>query len=152
MSYMEDIREELADEEKEQKRKNGFNFAAFIMPHIWGLCNGVYIGLIALFPIAAPFVSFYLGFKGTELAYEKSYVKPERFYKKQRRWQCIAVVYLIAVIAIIVGFMFDDLKYYFTQKAEIDKLIEKTLDEEKELRKKVEILTSEDCLNYYWDG
>lgn len=122
------------------------------MPHIWGICNGVYIGLIALFPLAAPFVSFYLGFKGTELAYEKSSGTPERFYKKQRGWQYVAVVYLIAVTAIGVEFIFDDLKYYFTKKVEINRLIEKTLDEEKELKKKVEILTSEECLNYYWDG
>lgn len=112
MSYMEDISNELKDEQKEQQeqeceRKYGFNFAAFIMPHIWGLCNGVYIGLIALFPIAAPFVAIYLGTKGTELAYEKSFGTPERFYKKQRRWQYAAVVYAVTVIALIIGFMID---------------------------------------------
>lgn len=155
MSYTEEMREELADEQKEQQeqeRKIGFNFAAFIMPHIWGLCNGVYMGLLALFPIAAPFVSLYLGFRGTKLAYEKSDGRQEEFYKKQRRWQFVAVVYLIAVIAMIVGFMYDDIKNYFAQNAERNRLIEKTLDEKEELRRKIEILTSEECLNDYWDG
>ena len=60
MNFMEENNEEIVVEQKEQEKKFGFNFAAFIMPPIWGLFNGVYVGLIALFPLAAPIVSFYV--------------------------------------------------------------------------------------------
>lgn len=41
---------ELEENQAKTKLKN-FNFAAFIMPHIWGIGNGVYRGLLALIPI-----------------------------------------------------------------------------------------------------
>lgn len=73
---------ELEENQAKTKLKN-FNFAAFIMPHIWGIGNGVYRGLLALIPILYPFVGFYLGFLETSLRFIKNIKQRRNFIKSK---------------------------------------------------------------------
>lgn len=153
MCNTENIETELKEEQDKKKdKKHRFNFAAFIMPQFWGIGNKVYLGLLALIPILYPFIGIYLGINGTKLAYENSYETSEKFYQKQRRWQYVAIVYVVAIIALLFGVMFDDFKCYFTNKAEINRLIEKTLVEKEILEQNVEILTAEEYVDAFMDG
>lgn len=104
---VEKIEAELEENQAKKKLKK-YNFAAFIMPHIWGIGNGVYIGLLALIPILYPFVGIYLGLFGNELAFYQKYQTEETFYKKQRGWAVAAIVYIIAIIALLVAFFYGN--------------------------------------------
>ena len=141
---------ELEENQAKTKLKN-FNFAAFIMPHIWGIGNGVYIGLLALIPILYPFVGFYLGFFGNELAFYKKYQTEEKFYKNQRCWAFAAIVYIIAIIALLVVRFYGNYETYKANKKEQNRLIEKTENEMQALEEKYDILTSEEYLSEFCD-
>jgi len=63
--------------------------------------------LLALIPIVGFGISFWLGFKGRELAWRKgNWSSIEEFNKSQRRWSIAGVVVLIAAVAInvLLGF------------------------------------------------
>lgn len=89
-----------------------WNWAAFLMPAVWGLFSGVpYTAILfgaALLPpmvqlIVMVVVSVFLGAKGNELAWRgKKWRSVEHFKAFQKQWTSWAVKLTIAVVALLV--------------------------------------------------
>ena len=95
---------------------NSFNWGAFALWPIWGFGNKMsylfvvyvvlsiasYLVVPALIAIA---ISFYLGFKGNKLSWEKKdWASIERFEKIQHRWNVAGIVVIVVplIIALII--------------------------------------------------
>jgi hypothetical protein len=89
-----------------------WNWAAFLMPAIWGLFSGVPYTIIlfgaALLPTGVQFMvmlgaSLFLGFKGNELAWRgKKWSSVEHFNSFQKQWTSWAVKLTIAVGVLLI--------------------------------------------------
>jgi hypothetical protein len=89
-----------------------WNWAAFLMPAVWGLFSGVpYTAVLfgaALLPYGYQLIvmvsaSLFLGYKGNELAWRgKKWRSVEHFNAFQKQWASWAVKLTIAVGAILV--------------------------------------------------
>lgn len=94
---------------------NKFNWGAFALWHFWGFGNKMsylfvvyvvlsiasYLVVPALIAIA---ISFYLGFKGNKLSWEKKdWASIERFEKIQHRWNVAGIV--VIVVPLIIAFI-----------------------------------------------
>ena len=67
----------------------GWNWGAFLIAPIWGIFNRVWIALLGFIPIPllGLIISFILGAKGNELAWQsKKWESIEHFYRTQRKW------------------------------------------------------------------
>jgi hypothetical protein len=74
----------------------GLCWGGFLMNWIWGVCNGTYIALLALLPVAGFIMPFYLLFKGRELAWRnKRWDSVEHFNRVQRNWSIAGLVLTI---------------------------------------------------------
>jgi hypothetical protein len=92
-----------------------WNWAAFLMPAVWGLFSGVpYTAILfgaALLPpqlqlIVMASASVYLGLKGNELAWRgKKWRSVEHFQAFQKQWASWAVKLTIAVAAILLFYV-----------------------------------------------
>jgi hypothetical protein len=92
-----------------------WNWAAFLMPAVWGLFSGVPYTVIlfgaAFLPTNLQFAvmvaaSLFLGFKGNELAWRgKKWRSVEHFNAFQKQWTSWAVKLTIAVGAILIFFV-----------------------------------------------
>lgn len=85
----------------------GWCWGGLLLNAIWAIRFRVWLGLLALIPIVGFGISFWLGFKGRELAWRKgNWTNIEEFNKSQRRWSIAGVVVLIAavVINVLLGF------------------------------------------------
>ncbi len=96
------------------KEIKGWNWAAFLIPPLWGLFSGVPIAIIMLglyLPIFSDEMrvialivgSIFLGFRGNELAWKgKKWKSVEHFKKVQKKWLSWAVtlniIYLIFIL------------------------------------------------------
>jgi hypothetical protein len=88
-----------------------WNWAAFLMPAVWGLFSGVpYTAILfgaAFLPPTVQLVvmviaSIYLGVKGNEHAWRgKKWRSPEHFLAFQKQWTSWAVKLTVAVIALL---------------------------------------------------
>lgn len=102
------VEETVENEENKATEKiplvGDFCVAGFLMPHFWGICNGIKIAWLAFIPIVYPFLAFYFGAEGYRLAYEnkKWNVSIEEFCAKQKKWLKGSIIYAIVVVAIIV--------------------------------------------------
>lgn len=82
----------------------GWNWAAFSLSIIWGICNSVWISLLCLIPLVGFFVSLYLGIKGNELAWKKQkWISVEDFKQTQKKWQPWGIVFFILWILSTAG-------------------------------------------------
>jgi len=93
----------------------GWNWGAFFLGWIWGICNRVYISLIALIPL--PFLglimAFVLGAYGSQWAWEKkSWDGAEHFRRIQKKWAwwgfgvfvgCLMLPIIAGIIVMAVG-------------------------------------------------
>lgn len=85
----------------------GWCWGGLLLNAIWAIRFRVWLGLLALIPIVGFGISFWLGFKGRELAWRKgNWTNIEEFNKSQRRWSIAGVIVLIAavVINVLIGF------------------------------------------------
>ena len=89
--------------------KKKFNWGAFLLTWIWGICNKVYITLfiipIAYIPkvglIINIFISIWLGFNGNKLALKnKKNDDLENFLKHQKKWAIAGFIYCFIIILI----------------------------------------------------
>ena len=88
----------------------GWNWGAFFLTWIWGICNGTLIALLSLIPGIHFVMMFVLGFKGNEWAWKnKEWESVEQFHAVQRKWAAWAVglwlIMLGVVLAFIVGIL-----------------------------------------------
>ena len=90
---------ELATVPEEVK---GWNWGAFVLTWIWGICNGVLIALLCLIPLFGFIWAFVLGVKGNEWAWRnKKWDSVEHFKSTQRSWNIAGIV--LFAISIVVG-------------------------------------------------
>ena len=88
----------------------GWNWGAFLLNLIWGIGNSVWISLLCLIPYAALVMSFVLGAKGNEWAWQsRRWDSVEHFRKTQRTWRnwgigLLIVSLLLYTVLFIVGF------------------------------------------------
>jgi hypothetical protein len=92
-----------------------WNWAAFLMPSVWGIFSGVPYTVVlfgaVLLPPLAQFVvmvcaSVYLGARGNELAWKgKKWRSVEHFNAFQKQWTSWAVKLTLAVVAVLLFFM-----------------------------------------------
>lgn len=74
---------------------NKFCWPGFIMPHFWGIGNGLTIGFLALFiPVVGLVLSFVFGFCGYQTAYEKGRYDKIQFFDMQVKWRKAAIIYV----------------------------------------------------------
>lgn len=79
----------------------GWSWGAFLLNWIWAVSNRTWVGLLALVPYVGLVMSFYLGFKGRELAWRnKRWESLEHFNHVQRRWSIWACVLIFGVAGI----------------------------------------------------
>lgn len=96
---------------KELDRKlDKWNWGAFCLTWIWGVCNNAYLMLIALLPIGHLVMAIIGGVKGTRWAWEGGNWKEEdykRFEERQKGWMIAGLIVLgITVLFTIMLFSF----------------------------------------------
>ncbi len=94
---------------------NRWNWAAFLMPAVWGLFSGVpFTGLLfaaAFLPSSAQLLimiiaSLFLGFKGNQLAWRgKKWQSVEHFHSFQQKWASWSIKLSAAIGAILIIFI-----------------------------------------------
>ena len=78
----------------------GFCWGAFCMTPIWSIGNRVWPGLLSLLPGLGILVTFWLGFRGRQLAWAKGgWQSVDHFNRVQRRWSIIGAIVMAALIA-----------------------------------------------------
>lgn len=79
----------------------GWNWGAFSLNMIWGIGNNVWIALLCLIPFFGIVMTFVLGAKGNEWAWQnKKWDSIEHFKSSQRKWALWGLV--ISVFPILV--------------------------------------------------
>jgi hypothetical protein len=79
----------------------GVSLGAFFLTIFWSIGNRVWIGLFSLVPILGYAISFYLGFKGRELAWKaRRWESLEKFNSTQRKWSIATIVLIPAIIGL----------------------------------------------------
>jgi len=78
-----------------------WNWGAFFWTWIWGICNNVWIALLALTPIGNIIMPFVLGAKGSQWAWEnKDWDGEEHFIRIQHRWSFSGVLLFLLLITV----------------------------------------------------
>ena len=92
----------------------GWNWGAFLLHWIWGICNNTYIAFLTWVPIFGYIFMFVLGAKGNQWAWENNTWRDvEHFKNTQKKWAIGGVIaYLIVILlaVVIVSFVFGMMK------------------------------------------
>ncbi len=86
----------------------GWNWGAFFLGWIWGICNSVWIALVQLIPFAFVWLvmAFILGAKGNEWAWKaKKWDSVEHFKRVQKNWALAALTVFLVGVAILILFI-----------------------------------------------
>jgi hypothetical protein len=82
----------------------GWNWGAFVLTWIWGICNDVLIALLCFIPVFGIAWAFVLGVKGNEWAWQhKKWDSIEHFKSTQRSWNTAGIIIFAISIAILVA-------------------------------------------------
>lgn len=77
---------------------NKWSWGAFVFTWIWGVGNSVWTSFLVFIPIFGIFYRFYLGFKGREMAWEKSqWRNADEFKRMQDKWDFWAKILFAAI-------------------------------------------------------
>ena len=86
---------------------NNFNWGAFLLSWIWGVCHSVWISLLCLIPYVNFVMIFVLGFNGNKWAWEKckDTMSADEFDARQKSWTKGALIYIVVIfiLGVIVG-------------------------------------------------
>lgn len=86
------------------------------MNWIWAVFNKTWIGLLCLVPYVGFVFSFYLGFKGRELAWRnKRWDSLEHFNRVQKKWSVWGLVLFLGVAVILAAIAIPAYQQYVTQ-------------------------------------
>lgn len=94
-----------------------WNWGAFSLNWIWGICNSVWIALLCFIPYFNLAWAIVLGIKGNEWAWRnKKWDSIEHFKSTQRSWNIAGIVVfvvsiVIAIVAIIVAVVIPAVLY-----------------------------------------
>lgn len=81
----------------------GWNWGAFLLTWIWGICNGTLISLLSLLPGVHIIMMFVLGAKGNEWAWRnKNWQSIEQFHKTQKKWAVWGLALFLLGFAVLV--------------------------------------------------
>lgn len=81
-----------------------WNWGAFWLTWIWGICNKSYIALLVFVPVANIIIPFYLGANGNELAWRNRYWDDvDEFKQCQKAWSIAGWIF-IGIVIIIMSF------------------------------------------------
>ncbi|MDR1888888.1 MAG: pilin [Zoogloeaceae bacterium] len=73
----------------------GWSWGAFLLDWIWAIGNSTWIGLLALIPFVSLIISFILGFKGREWAWENNrWESVAHFNRVQKLWTIWGLVFI----------------------------------------------------------
>lgn len=146
--------EEMNVESEDRPLEWKFCWAGFIMPQFWGIGNGLLIGLLAWIPVVFPFIALYFGFAGYESAYYKTrhLNTKEEFRKKQKVWNIISFIYIVAFVSIVVYYNWSGISNYMRNKKELNLIIEQTEEQQSRLIEEMIKLTDAESLKPYIDG
>ncbi len=79
----------------------GFSWGGLLFSPVWSIGNRVWPGLLTLIPGLGILVSFWLGFKGRELAWRKGgWQSVAHFERVQRRWTVVGVIGFVVVVVV----------------------------------------------------
>ena len=88
----------------------GWSWGAAFLTWIWGLCNHVYISLLAFVPFVNLVFWIVLGIKGNEWAWRsKKWQSVEAFKSTQRKWNIAGIIVLVLSIIMMVLLIFSSL-------------------------------------------
>lgn len=91
----------------------GWNWGAFWLTWIWGFNNDVLISFLGLIPVVNIFMSFYLGFKGSELSWKyKRWENPQQFYNAQKKWTIAGWITMVIIITPLLLLMKDQYQVF----------------------------------------
>lgn len=81
----------------------GWNWGAFFFGWLWGICNKVWIALLAAIPYVGVIMHIVLGVKRNEWAWQhKRWDSMEHFKSTQKKWGIAGVVVFVASVIILV--------------------------------------------------
>ncbi len=104
-----------------------WNWGAFFLNWIWGLCNGVYISLLVMVPFIGPIMVIVLGAKGSQWAWQKKVWRDvEHFKAVQKKWAVAGTVLLVASIVFVLVLF----KIYYQDIMIIAEIVEIELNKE----------------------
>ena len=103
-----------ANSKQEPPILNLWNWGAFVLPWIWGVCNNIYWPLVIIalnfIPYAGPFLGFaisiYLGIFGNKLAWNKvqnNHLDHKRFTRIQGLWNTAGILTFILLLLVVVS-------------------------------------------------
>lgn len=104
----------------------GWNWGAFCLTWIWGICNGTYIALLCLIPAVSFVMMFILGAKGNEWSWNnKDWASVEEFHRAQKRWAIAGLslwaVFVTFVVVVPIGLLGWGVKTEWPQITEMFK-------------------------------
>jgi hypothetical protein len=96
----------LTEKTGDRRRLRKWNWAAFLLSPFWTLANGLDKWMVLWFiPVVNIFVIFYLGFKGNEIAFEKSAITSVDDYMVfQKYWSLWGIRMFLLGLALSVIF------------------------------------------------
>lgn len=81
-----------------------WNWGAFLLTWIWGVCNNTFIALLMFVPFANIVMPFVLGARGSAWAWRnKRWASVEAFQATQRKWARWGLVVLLLWVLLMVG-------------------------------------------------
>lgn len=96
----------------QQKALKKWNWGGFLLTPLWSIRHGVWFGLLSLIPLFGIFVSFIIGSKGNQKAWQKNkYESLNLFLKTQKLWSVAAVFIWGATVLFATGFFSYNLNY-----------------------------------------
>jgi len=95
---------QLSEEGRVEVELAKWNWGAFLLTCLWGVCNGVYRSFLVLVPFYGIYEWVMLGKNGNRLAWETNrWQTIDEFHKTQRKWAIWAWVTAVVLILIIIG-------------------------------------------------
>jgi len=81
-----------------------WNWGAFFLTWVWGICHNVYISFLAFVPVVNIIVMFILGKNGNEWAWQnKRWDSVDHFLETQRKWAKWGKIIFIGFFVIVIG-------------------------------------------------
>lgn len=81
-----------------------WNWGAFLLTWIWGVCNNTFIALLMFVPVANIVMPFVLGARGSAWAWRnRRWASVEAFQATQRKWARWGLVVLLLWLLLMVG-------------------------------------------------
>ena len=100
---------ETRDVEQVPETLDKWNWGAFLICPIWGICNGVPSMIFSVLPLVGFAMCIVAGIKGNKWAWEnKRWKSVEEFEKTQKKWATIGAVFSVFIVLALFASSGDD--------------------------------------------